>query len=194
MSCFGTLISTHLIVWFHLISDTSLTGEWSMSNAAILVFKTPKWCDKWNACEWRPHTCKLLFLDSLQHSAGRNASITPWHPLSARICNCKDGAEEAVGDDASTRFPALQTSGSSEIKMEWIADDKSRRPDVVVLWLLTGVNQDWVVLQHLSMPSVSSCKGLLSPTSSNCRRRTHYFAIDARCILQARAKALILIP
>lgn len=85
MSYFGALISTRLMVWFHLISGTSLTGEWSQSNVAILVFKTPKWCDKWNACEWRPHTCKLLFLDSLQHSAGRNASITPWCPLIAHV-------------------------------------------------------------------------------------------------------------
>lgn len=71
------------------------------------------------------------------------AEMYPSHPLmeSARICNCKDGAE-AVGDDAAAQFPALKTSGGSQIKMEWIADDKWRRPDVVVLWLLTGVGQD----------------------------------------------------
>lgn len=97
---FGTLISTRLMVRFHFTSDTSLSGKWSKSNVAILGLKTPKWSDKWNACEGRLHTWKLLFLDLLQHSAGRNASITLWHSLmeSAWICSCKDGADEAVGD------------------------------------------------------------------------------------------------
>lgn len=46
-----SLISSLLMVWFHLISKTSLTGAWSQSNAAILDFKTLKLCDKRYACE-----------------------------------------------------------------------------------------------------------------------------------------------
>lgn len=89
---------------------------------------------------------------------------------------------------AAAGLPALQ-AGGAEIKMEWIGDDGSRRPDVLVLWLLASVNQDGVVLHHLSEPSVSFCE---SPLSRGCRRRTHYFSIDVLCVVKARAAASIL--
>lgn len=187
MSYFGALINTPLMVWFHLISGTSLTGEWSQSNVAILVFKTllrqNDVISEMHVNGGRTHAnyCSLIHYNTPLAEMHPSRRDVLWLRMSAQIRSYKDGAEEAVGNGPATRFPALQSSSGSKIKMEWIADDKSRQPDLVVLWLLTGVNQDWVVLQHLSMPSVNSYKGPLSPTSSDCRCRTQFCCRCALC-------------